>query len=132
VIVKNLSRKSGSCQLIRYIFKYILNPKKHELNQERFIVKHNIRSKDLLGFIREFKENESRRIHTRKNQISLNHTIISWEGADREKINSQMLKDIAMHYIKIRGEGNLYLGSVLQDSPDKYYTTHSRLLKAAI
>lgn len=112
MILKNLSRKSNSGQLFKYIFRYVLDPTKQEQSsQVPFILKHNIRSSNIEGFIKEFKENELRRIYIRKDQAVLNHVILSWAGTDKEKVTRDFLKDIFKKYVQIRGQSNLYVGT---------------------
>lgn len=110
-VIKNLTRKSSG-PVIKYILRYMLSDdkqlKKESLNKP-FIVRHNIRSRTIEGYIKEFKENESRRKYKRKNQIAINHTIISWNNKDTQKITDATLKAIAKQFIKLRGENNLYI-----------------------
>lgn len=115
VIVKNLTRKSGTGQLLRYIFKYISQEQKIGQHQEPFIIRHNVRGRDINSFIKEFKKNESNRLYTRVDQTVVNHTILSWSNKDKNHITPAMLKDIAKKYIQARGENNLYIGTIHTD-----------------
>jgi hypothetical protein len=115
MIIKALSRKAGSGQLIRYILRYVLDDDKREISKDyssqSFIIRHNIRSHAIEGFIKEFKQNESTRIHKRSNQTVLNHFIISFSPGDSQMIDDKKLKAIAKKFIQLRGENNLYVGS---------------------
>lgn len=119
MIIKNLTRKNNSGQLIMYILRYILTEEKQmPLNQKKsipFIIRHNIRSRTVEGYIKEFNSNELNRIHKRSNQTALHHTILSWSDKDAKHVTKDMLSDIAKQYIKLRGENNLYLGTVHRD-----------------
>ncbi len=186
MIIKNLSRKSGSGQLVRYIFKYIFRgdevlekepvsfedtllslgiqftakdiryleaevaeaklmadfkekspdndyqyyiqnyllkdrpgivaeqPKEYQSDQP-FVIKHNIRSNSISGYIKEFERNESHRLYRRSDQVSIHHTILSWSNLDKGNVSDAMLKDMAQEYIRLRGENNLYVGTVHKD-----------------
>jgi len=186
VIIKNLSRKSGSGQLVRYIFKYIFKDEevqekepvsfettlrslgiqftekdirylegeiaeaklmadfkekspdgdyqyyiKNYLLKEApsavkepsnintygkpFVIKHNIRSNSITGYIKEFQKNESNRLYKRSDQVSIHHTILSWSDRDKANVSAAMLMDIAQEYIRLRGGNNLYVGTVHTD-----------------
>jgi len=108
MIIKNLTRKSGTGTLLNYLFKYITNKDKISENKP-FIVRHNIRSNTIQGYIKEFELNEKNRIHKRKDQPAVNHVIISWSNKDADKLTNNMLRDMAKMFIKIRGEQNLYV-----------------------
>lgn len=115
MIVKNLTRKkTGTGQLVRYIFRYILKEEKQAPVKESsspFIITHNVRSKSVDGYIQEFKENLLRRTFKRSDQTIIHHTILSWSHKDAPHINDNLLRDIATQFIKLRGENNLFVGT---------------------
>jgi hypothetical protein len=113
MIIKHLSRKSHSGQLINYILKYINNAEK--VKGKSCIIKHNITSNAIAGYINEFKANEKRRIHTRSNQPTIQHVILSWSNKSSVVINDAIIQDLAKQYIKFRGDNNLYLGTIHKD-----------------
>ena len=113
MIVKSLSRKSGTNQLLRYIFRYIFNESALGINAT--ILKHNIRSKDITGFIKEFKANAAMRAHTRSNQVAVYHSILSWSNIDSHLITDEMVKAMVKQFIKLRGANNLYVGAIHKD-----------------
>ncbi len=86
--------------------------KKAMREPEPFIIKHNLRGDTIAQFNKEFRVNEAQRIHTSSRQVAIHHTILSWADADAEKVNDAMLKDLANEYIRLRGENNLYVGTV--------------------
>lgn len=123
MIIKSLSRKSNTGQLVNYIFRYVFreqdkngdNTKPEKSNNNKFIIRHNTRSRSLNGFIKEFKQNETyRRVH-RKDSVKLFHTIISFSNKDKEHITDNMLKDIAKKFIEERGMNNMYAGTKHED-----------------
>ena len=89
MIIKALTRRStGPSQLVKYIFRYIHAEEKQAQNQRSqnenapFIIRHNIRSRTIDGYIQEFKQNELNRIHKRTDQTVLNHFILSFSPND--------------------------------------------------
>jgi hypothetical protein len=113
MIIKNLTRKSGSGQLLTYICRYMQQDKKEE--RVPFILRHNIRSTDIPGFVKEFKANAKNRTHTRKDQVAIHHTILSWSNKDREQITPEKIKSVANRFVTLRGENNLYIGTIHTD-----------------
>ncbi len=114
MIIKNLSRKSGSGQLINYIFRYILNDEKQPV-ESPFVIRHNVRSRDIQGYIREFKENARHRTRARKNQVAIHHTILSWSNKDRDRLTPEKINKMARQYMSLRGLNNLYVGTIHTD-----------------
>jgi hypothetical protein len=120
MVIKSLSRKSNSGQLIKYIFRYILNPEKQKSHaqlksnskdEKPFIIRHNVRSRDIAGMIREFKENNANKIHKYKNGTSINHVIISFGPEDTGKITDMMLRDLTKKFIQLRSPNSMFSGS---------------------
>lgn len=111
MIIKSLSRKSNPVQLIKYALRYSLkeNDKQTQKEHATILLKHNIRSKDVEGYIKEFKDNESYRIYRRKDSVILFHTILSFAPDDTKRITKPMLKDIAQKFVQLRGSDCLNL-----------------------
>ena len=108
MIVKNLTRKSGTGTLLHYLFKYITS-KDAPSEAKPFVVRHNIRSGDIAGYIREFEQNEYNRLRKRKDQPAINHVILSWSDKDADKLTDAKLRDMAKEFIRLRGKNNLYV-----------------------
>ncbi|WP_438947047.1 relaxase/mobilization nuclease domain-containing protein [Sediminibacterium sp.] len=126
MIIKNLTRngKSGAGTLIKYLFKYILHPEKskHQIKPENisksdipFIHTHNIRSKNIAGFIKEFDGNSRSRLNTRSGQTVCHHIILSWARADAKKLTDAKLKAIIKKFIELRGKDLIYVFSKHND-----------------
>ncbi|MCC6816170.1 MAG: relaxase/mobilization nuclease domain-containing protein [Saprospiraceae bacterium] len=109
MILKNLTRRSGTGQLVNYLFKNEKDKKPEP------ILKHNLRSRTTKGWTKEFEQNFGLRINIRKDNIRLHHTIISFSNKDKKHINSELLKDITKKYIELRGKDNIYLASSHRD-----------------
>ncbi|MBK7359032.1 MAG: relaxase/mobilization nuclease domain-containing protein [Saprospiraceae bacterium] len=109
MILKNLTRRTGTQQLVNYLFK---NEKD---NKPEPIIKHNLRSKTVNGWSKEFDRNFDLRTNRRVDNIRLHHTIISFSNKDKKQINPELLKDITKKYIELRGKDNIYLASSHHD-----------------
>jgi hypothetical protein len=108
LIIKNLSRKSQTGQLVKYICRYIANPEKQKGNSQ-FMIRHNLKEKNIDGIINEFKINNERRIYKRRDQVEVFHTILSWSHKDAKQIDDKMLTAISKEYIRLRGDNALFL-----------------------
>lgn len=125
MIIKLLSRKSDSGkQLFSYIFRYVFNEENEKHSEEsdfgtsqqaKFIIRNNVRSRSLKGFVREFQENESYRLVRRKDSVKLFHACISFSNKDRQHIHDKLLKDIAKKFISEYGDSSLFVGTKHQD-----------------
>ncbi len=124
-ILADLKAKYPEYNYTEYIQKYLLPKQVDKQNEpsvqfgqsngEPFIIKHNMRARSLNGFIREMEQNEKGRIHKRSDQTGIHHTIISWSNKDKELVTEAKLRDMAKEYIRLRGENNIYVGSVHLD-----------------
>lgn len=102
MILKSLSRKTPLfAQLAKYILQEHDKPAPDGL--ERFIYTKNLQGQTVDQWIKELETNESYRLRRTKNQVYLNHVIISWHVLDRQNITTAMLKDIAQEFTKRRG-----------------------------
>ncbi|MGV3598227.1 MAG: relaxase/mobilization nuclease domain-containing protein [Bacteroidota bacterium] len=102
MILKSLSRKTPSfAQLVKYILQEHDKPAPDGL--VRFIYTKNLQGTTVEEWITELETNESYRLRRTKNQVYLNHVIISWHVLDRENITTVMLKDIAQEFANRRG-----------------------------
>ncbi|MGV8131259.1 MAG: relaxase/mobilization nuclease domain-containing protein [Candidatus Pacearchaeota archaeon] len=111
MILKSLSRKSGAAQLLQYLFQ----ENKTSESQKPLIITHNIRSKSLDSWSTAFEENEQFRIHKRKDNIKVYHTVMSFSNKDKQQISNSKLTAIAQKYISLQGNDNLYVGTAHYD-----------------
>jgi hypothetical protein len=111
MIIKSLSRKSNSGQLVKYALRYSLKQNSQLEKQENAIVllRHNLRTKTAEGNIKEFKENESYRIYRRKDSVVLFNTILIFAPKDKFRITKEMLKDVAIKFVELRASNCLNL-----------------------
>jgi hypothetical protein len=107
MIIKTLSRKSGTKQIVNYLFK-----DKEKLSNEKFkpmVLRHNVRSRSLEKIVKEFESNHALRKVKRKDSPEIFHSILSFSNLDKEKVTEKMMKDIAKKYVELRGKDNMFL-----------------------
>jgi hypothetical protein len=111
MIIKSMSRKSNAAQLIKYASRYVLkeNDKHNKQESAIVLVRHNLRSKSVQGYISEFKDNESYRVYKRKDSVVLFHTVLSFSPNDQNYINNTKLKDMAKKFVDLRSPNCLNL-----------------------
>lgn len=109
MILKNLTRRNNTGQLVNYLFK------QEKDNKPKPILKHNLKSRTTKGWTKELDKNFELRMHRRIDNIRLHHTIISFSNKDKKQINPDLLKDITKKYIELRGKENQYLISTHHD-----------------
>lgn len=110
-IVKILVRHSPSyASLVRYI----LNEAKMSKAE---IYTHNLRSDTIVGYVKEFIENEAFRRQSRSDQVYLFHEIISFNAnEDSTALTPEIINDIAREYIRLRGIEGVILGAMHRDT----------------
>lgn len=101
-------------ELPKDFFKQVKNVAKDhsadlELKQPQFVVRHNVRFRSVRGYVKEFERNEAQRMHKRKDNVQVYHTILSFSNKDKEQVNDKILADMAKKYIELRGKDNLYV-----------------------
>ena len=113
MIIKSLSRKENTAQLLAYLF-----AKEEKLSiptHKPLIIKHNVRGTDLKAWVKEFDKNETYRLRKRSDNVKMFHTILSFSNKDHKHISEKILRDIAKYYISIRGKDNMYIGTAHYD-----------------
>lgn len=122
MIIKSLSRKSNPAQLIQYALRYSMKEGNMQTQKEQavFLLKHNIRSTNVEGYIKEFKENESYRIYRRKDSVVLFHSILSFAPEDKERITKATLKDMAKKFVELRGTDCLHIAAAHLEKEHKH------------
>lgn len=110
MILKNLTRRSGTHQLLSYLFEK--QRKTPEGKEKQLIIRHNIRSRaSVKQWKKEFDQNESYRLRRRKDNVKLHHTILSISSKDSHLVDDKMLRSIAHKYFELRGPQNMYLAT---------------------
>lgn len=107
MVIKSLSRKGGTEQIVNYLFK-----DKDKLGNKDFkpmMMRHNIRARSLDKIVKEFKANETFRRVQRKDSVKVYHTIISFGKKDKDKITEKILRDFGKKYMELQGKDNMFL-----------------------
>ncbi len=105
--MKSLTRRSGTHQLLNYLFKK--EDKLFKNNQKPIVIRKNVRCRTIDKMAKEFDKNESYRLRKRIDNIRTYHTILSFSSKDKELMNEKMIKDIAKQYMKLRDDKNLFV-----------------------
>ncbi|MDP4103348.1 MAG: relaxase/mobilization nuclease domain-containing protein [Bacillota bacterium] len=139
MIIKSLTRKSGTRQLLNYLFKK--EEKLFTNKQKPIVIRHNMRNRTIDKMVKEFDKNETYRLRKRVDNVKVYHTILSFSSKDKELITEKMIKDIAKQYMKLREDKNLFVGTAHFDkdhihihlvmSGTKYLTGESNRLSRA-
>ena len=139
MIIKSLTRRSGTRQLLNYLFKK--EEKLFTNKQKPIVIRHNVRTRTIDKMAKEFDKNESYRLRKRIDNVKVYHTILSFSNKDKELITEKMIKDIARQYMKLREDKNLFVGTAHFDkdhihihlvmSGTKYLTGESNRLSRA-
>lgn len=109
MIIKSLTRRSGTRQLLEYLFKK--EEKLFTNKQKPIVIRHNVRTRTIDKMAKEFDKNESYRLRKRVDNVKVYHTILSFSNKDKELITEKMIKDIARQYMKLRDDKNLFVGT---------------------
>lgn len=78
-------------------------------------IKQNVRARTINGIIKSFERNENLRVYQRKDSVKAHHTVLSFSAKDSPNLNPEILRDIARHYISLRGVENMYVGCIHSD-----------------
>lgn len=92
----------------RHLVTYIMSDRGRVRSDETFTIRHNLRSNEADGIVREFIENDTYR-RKRKNGVVLYHEILSYSPKDAKNLDLTILEDIAQKFIELRGDRALCL-----------------------
>lgn len=126
MIIKCLSRKSGTANIIKYLFKE--EQKLVRGDSQPCIIRHNMRGRKVESWINEFDANEKLRVYRRKDSTKSYHTILSFSNKDNKHITKAVLQDIAKQYIKFRGVNCQFIGAAHRDREH----IHLHLVQSAV
>ena len=102
MIIKSLTRTSrGGCS---QLCTYVLTPKERLRNEkkETFLIRQFIKSDTPQGIAREFLANEKYRQSSRKGQVYLYHTVLSFAKDDHKTLTNETLRQITKEYLRLR------------------------------
>lgn len=141
MIIKNIGKSatggaSAASALLKYLFKYTTKPDKILIEPTKtskdknkpFIYLHNMSSRSIKGFTKEFLDNARNAKYKSSRRLICHHTIISFAHADAGKITKSMLRRIVRKYITIRGSNLKY---VITQHHDKENLVHLHIAQSA-
>src|ERR1019366_454804 len=101
MIVKIKTRKKPT---FRQLLDYMLNDKDRLFDKEgkSFVLTHNLRGKNIEGWVKQFLENEQYRKIKRKDSNYLSHEILSWHKDDTKNISLEKMEAMTKEYIRLR------------------------------
>lgn len=95
MIIKSMSRHSGTKQL----FQYLLQEEKTTTKEHKpLVIRQNIRSRKLETMAKEYELNELNRMYRNSRQVAVYHTVLSWDKTDETKITDKVLKDFIKQF----------------------------------
>ena len=115
MIIKSMSRKEATfSQLVDYF--------EDGRQDERFTVYHNVYSNNPENIKSEFNKNATF-LQKRKNGVYMYHEVLSITKSEKlpEEKQKEILKDIALNYIKSRAKNNLVYGVLHHDKKDNLH-----------
>lgn len=98
MIVKVIGRKGFSA--IEKSIRYVCSDHGNIADHREVSLYHNCRDTDVEGLVTEFENHYDRYAVKRKGRNSLQHIILSYSPADREKMDLDMMDDLARTYIQ--------------------------------
>ncbi len=97
------SKGYRSIKAISNVIRYCVRGNKLLNEQEPFLVTRFVRdSKNIKNVISAYEDNEQHRIHQRKNTNKIYMEIISFHRDDSDKLTTENLRKLAIHYLKQR------------------------------
>ncbi len=79
------------------------------LTQSQVVIRHNVHSRSISGYVKEFQRNDELRIHKRKDNVQIHHTILSFSNKDKEHVTEDVLRDMGEKFIELYGKDKLYV-----------------------
>lgn len=109
MILKSLSRsRPDYTNLLNYIF----NDHDAVRGKDAFVLKKNLSGNSIEQWVKQYKWNESNRIHHRRNNVKIFHEVISFSRHDTPHITPAKMKSIGKKYLQLRGENIMAVGTV--------------------
>jgi len=78
-------------------------------NGRSFIITHNLKSRSLANWEKQYRDNEALRLRHRKDSVLLTHEILSWHKDDSANMTLEKMEAIAREYIRQRNPKGLYV-----------------------
>lgn len=93
------------------LLEYITNDKDRlvDKNGNSFLLTHNLKGKNIIGWEKQFRENETFRNRKRSDSVILTHEILSWHKEDAKNISLEKMEAMAREYIQKRNPKGMYV-----------------------
>lgn len=112
MILKSLGRKTSN---YGQLLAYILKQGEKEPVPPHLIWKQHVMGKNIEEMEREYIENEKNRLYQRNGVNKMYHEWISISDLDRDRVNDEMLKSLALEYGRLRNSSALIVSAVHKD-----------------
>ncbi len=95
----------------RNLIAYAMDDRKRIFDKigKSFILTNNLKGQTVEEWTREFKENETYRIHKRKNNVKIRQEIIALHKGDAKLLTLNKMEKIAKEYMRIRNPNAMYI-----------------------
>lgn len=112
MILKSLGRKTSN---YGQLLAYILKQGEKEPVPPHLIWKQHVMGKTIEEMEREYLENEKNRLYQRKGVNKMYHEWLSISDLDKDRVNDDMLKALALEYGKLRNSSAIIVSAVHKD-----------------
>ena len=110
MIIKSKSHKNTGAY--NFVLEYVTrkDAQYKDKSEQRLLLKHNLYGKNTNQWEAQFQKNLSFRQVVRSDNVNIMHTIMSLHPKDSSTdVSIEVLKDLANHYIQLKGENGMYL-----------------------
>ncbi len=95
----------------RNLIAYAMDDRKRIFDKQgrSFVLTNNLKGQTIEEWTREFKENETYRIHRRKNNVKITQEIIAFHRGDAKMLSLKKMEKIAREYMRLRNPNAMYV-----------------------
>ena len=112
MIIKSKSHRNAGAyhDVLEYVCRK--NAQYKDKDEQSLLLKHNLYGKNIDQWAAQFHRNLSFRQTFRSDNVNIMHTIMSLHPKDSSTdVSVEVLKDLANHYIELKGENGMYLST---------------------
>lgn len=113
MLIKSKSRKD--IRAFGQLLRYVLQKEKEGPNPE-VLLTQNLRGKDIPTWVKEFTQNEQKRLSKRRNSVRIFHEIMSFAPEDSPHLSPSTVEDLVQEYLERRAPQALALAVIHQDT----------------
>jgi Relaxase/Mobilisation nuclease domain len=121
MIIKIKTHKRPS---FKALINYMIHDKDRLFDEKgkSFLLTHNVKGKNMDGWVRQFEKNETFRLRKRSDSVYCTHEILSWHRDDAKNIQPEMLESMVKEYIRLRNSGGMFIAAAHYDR--SHYHVH--------